>query len=94
MSAPSITRLLVANRGEIAVRIARSAADLGIGTVGVFSTDDAASLHCDVVDRAIGLEAAGAAAYLDAHGRLVEARSPAAATLAAAQRAAAQAAVG
>ena len=40
-----ITRLLIANRGEIAIRIARSAAELGIATVAVHSTDDAQSLH-------------------------------------------------
>ena len=37
--------ILIANRGEIAIRIARAAADLGIRTVSVFGTDDANSLH-------------------------------------------------
>jgi len=50
-----IARLLIANRGEIAVRIARSAHALGIGTVGVFSEPDAHALHVDVVDRAVAL---------------------------------------
>ena len=40
-----LKRLLIANRGEIAVRIARTAADLGIETVAVFAQDDIASLH-------------------------------------------------
>jgi acetyl/propionyl-CoA carboxylase alpha subunit/acetyl-CoA carboxylase carboxyltransferase component len=57
--------LLIANRGEIAIRIARAAADLGIATTAIFSTDDAASLHVTAADRAIGLGAAGARAYLD-----------------------------
>ncbi len=51
----ALQRLLIANRGEIAVRIARSAHRLGIGTVGVFSDPDAAALHVDAVDRAVAL---------------------------------------
>jgi acetyl/propionyl-CoA carboxylase alpha subunit len=58
-------RLLIANRGEIAIRIARTAADLAIPTVGVFSADDAASLHVRRVDVARPLDGAGPAAYLD-----------------------------
>ena len=50
-----ISRLLIANRGEIAVRIARTAHLLGIDTVGVYSEPDANALHTDVVDRAIAL---------------------------------------
>jgi propionyl-CoA carboxylase alpha chain len=50
-----ITRLLIANRGEIAVRIARTAHRLGIETVGVYSEPDAAALHVDSVDVAIAL---------------------------------------
>jgi acetyl/propionyl-CoA carboxylase alpha subunit/acetyl-CoA carboxylase carboxyltransferase component len=68
----TVSTLLIANRGEIAVRIARTAADIGIGTVGVYSDDDAASLHTRTCDRAVALGAAGARAYLDA-GRLVAA---------------------
>jgi acetyl/propionyl-CoA carboxylase alpha subunit/acetyl-CoA carboxylase carboxyltransferase component len=57
--------LLVANRGEIAIRIMRAAAELGIRTVAVFSQDDAASLHIRKADDARQLNGAGAAAYLD-----------------------------
>ena len=48
-------RLLIANRGEIAVRIARTAHRLGIDTVGVYSEPDAHALHVDAVDRAVAL---------------------------------------
>jgi acetyl/propionyl-CoA carboxylase alpha subunit/acetyl-CoA carboxylase carboxyltransferase component len=57
--------LMIANRGEIAIRIARAAADLGLATTAIFATDDAASLHISAADRAVGLGAAGARAYLD-----------------------------
>ena len=60
-----IRKLLIANRAEIAIRIARTAAEMGIATVGVFSEDDAASLHTRKVDEARGLSGSGVAAYLD-----------------------------
>jgi acetyl/propionyl-CoA carboxylase alpha subunit len=58
--------LLIANRGEIAIRIARSAAEMGIATVAIFSEDDAQSLHTRKADKAVGLRGSGVAAYLDA----------------------------
>ncbi|WP_274631200.1 carboxyl transferase domain-containing protein [Arvimicrobium flavum] len=61
----SFKRLLIANRGEIAIRIARAAADLGVETVAVHAPDDEASLHVRHADSAIRLEGRGAAAYLD-----------------------------
>ncbi len=60
-----ISKLLIANRGEIAVRIARTAAALGIRTVGVFSEDDAASPHLASMDETVPLRGRGPAAYLD-----------------------------
>src|SRR5580700_7785095 len=57
--------LLIANRGEIAIRIIRAAAEMGIRTVAVFPDDDAASLHTPRADEARRLNGAGAAAYLD-----------------------------
>ncbi|MGA1346039.1 MAG: biotin carboxylase N-terminal domain-containing protein, partial [Ilumatobacteraceae bacterium] len=53
--ATPIRRLLIANRGEIAVRIARTARRLGIGTVGIYSDADRAALHVDVMDVAVAL---------------------------------------
>ena len=58
-------RLLIANRGEIAIRIAAAASDVGIATVGIFSEDDARSLHVRRTDEAAGLDGSGARAYLD-----------------------------
>ena len=58
-------KLLIANRGEIAIRIARTAAEMGIATVAVFSEDDAQSLHLRATDELFALKGAGAAAYLD-----------------------------
>jgi acetyl/propionyl-CoA carboxylase alpha subunit/acetyl-CoA carboxylase carboxyltransferase component len=58
-------RLLIANRGEIAIRIARSAADLNISSVAIYSQDDAASLHVRAADEAAALDGSGPAAYLD-----------------------------
>jgi len=57
--------ILIANRGEIAIRIARAAADLGIRSVAVYSDDDEASLHVRSADTAVPLGAGGVAAYLD-----------------------------
>ena len=50
-----ITRLLIANRGEIACRVARTAAQMGIETVGVYSDPDRDALHTDAVDVAVAL---------------------------------------
>ena len=58
--------LLIANRGEIAIRIAEAAAGLGMRTVAIFSEDDAASLHVLRADEARQLKGSGATAYLDA----------------------------
>ena len=61
----SVTKLLVANRGEIAVRIMRAARDLDIPTVAVASEDDVASIHTRVADHSVTLGGRGPGAYLD-----------------------------
>ena len=60
-----ISRLLVANRAEAAVRIVRAAADLGMETVAVHSADDADSVHVQLAGGAVALASSGPAAYLD-----------------------------
>ncbi|MBW0102224.1 carboxyl transferase domain-containing protein [Pseudonocardia sp. KRD291] len=59
------SRILIANRGEIAIRVARAAADLGVGSVAVYATDDAGAPHVAAADTAVALAGSGPAAYLD-----------------------------
>jgi acetyl/propionyl-CoA carboxylase alpha subunit/acetyl-CoA carboxylase carboxyltransferase component len=61
-----VSRLLVANRGEIAVRILHTAAALGLPTVAVYAVDEATAEHPARADRAVALAGTGPAAYLDA----------------------------
>ena len=49
----AITRLLIANRGEIALRIHRAAHEMGIETVAVYSTADADAMHVHLADHAV-----------------------------------------
>ena len=49
----AIKRILIANRGEIALRIHRAAHELGIETVAVHSTADADAMHVRLADTAI-----------------------------------------
>ncbi|MCH7911325.1 MAG: carbamoyl-phosphate synthase large subunit, partial [Candidatus Hydrogenedentes bacterium] len=61
----TLSKLLIANRGEIAIRVIRSAADMGIATVAIYSEDDAESLHVHKADAAVALAGRGVRAYLD-----------------------------
>ena len=59
-------RILIANRGEIAVRIIRACRELGIETVAVYSTADASALHVQLATRAVCIGPAKAAqSYLN-----------------------------
>jgi acetyl/propionyl-CoA carboxylase alpha subunit len=53
--AQKITKLLIANRGEIALRIIRTARALGLGTVAVYSEADAAMAHVAAADEALSV---------------------------------------
>jgi outer membrane protein TolC len=70
----TITRLLIANRGEIAIRIARAAAGLGIRTVAIHAQDDALSLHVRKADESRALPGTGVPAYLDIDAVIAAAR--------------------
>ncbi|MDP4539039.1 acetyl-CoA carboxylase biotin carboxylase subunit [Qipengyuania sp. DY56-A-20] len=62
----SITRILIANRGEIALRIHRAAHEMGIETVAVHSTADADAMHVRLADHAVCIGPAPAAdSYLN-----------------------------
>src|SRR5215207_6706065 len=64
-----INKLLVANRGEIAVRIFRTCSELGIATVAVAAPDDRGSLHARSADETVEI-----ASYLDAAEHIRAAR--------------------
>ncbi len=67
MTTPGIRRLLVANRGEIAIRVLRAATELGITTVAVYSEEDQLALHRFKADESyrVGEGRGPVKAYLD-----------------------------
>ena len=66
--------ILIANRGEIAVRIIRTLSELGWRSVAVYAEDDSQSLHALKADIAVPLKGQGASAYLDQEQLIVIAR--------------------
>ena len=68
-------RILIANRGEIAVRIARACRELGVETVSVYSQADADALHVQLATRAVCIGPAKAAdSYLNVNALLTVAK--------------------
>ena len=66
------SKILIANRGEIAVRVARSASRLGIASVAVYSSADRDALHLEACDESFCIGGAAAAeSYLNAE-RILE----------------------
>lgn len=71
----AIARVMIANRGEIAIRIARACAELGLETVAVYPEDDASSLHVRKADSAVVIPGRGVSAYLDGPSIVAAARA-------------------
>ncbi|QRY86075.1 acetyl-CoA carboxylase biotin carboxylase subunit [Tsukamurella tyrosinosolvens] len=73
---PEIKRLLVANRGEIAVRVIRAAQEMGIVAIAAYSDADASSLAVRIADEAVNIGGAHAKkSYLNAAALLEAAKS-------------------
>ncbi|NIE62465.1 ATP-grasp domain-containing protein [Burkholderia sp. Ax-1719] len=67
--------VLIANRGEIAIRIARAVAEAGLRSVAVYAEDDARALHVRRADAAVPLAGRGASAYLNIDALIEAARA-------------------
>src|SRR6202163_3511026 len=71
----SFQKLLIANRGVIAIRIARAAGEAGLATVAIYAADDALSLHVRAADEAQEIPGRGARAYLDIEAVIAAAKA-------------------
>ncbi len=60
-----IRKLLVANRGEVALRVARTCKEMGIKAVAVYTREEKNSLHASICDEGIEIEGKGVKAYLE-----------------------------
>ena len=58
-------KILIANRGEIAVRLIRAAHDMDIDSVAIYAQDDAQALHVQLAGTAVSLDDTGPSAYLN-----------------------------
>ena len=63
VAAPPFSKVLIANRGEIAIRISRAASELGIKSAAIFSGGDERALHVSMADESVALPEG--ASYLD-----------------------------
>jgi len=70
-----LARVLIANRGEVAIRVVRACVELGVRSIAVHGADDADCLHVAKADSAVALPGHGAAAYLDAGAIVAAARA-------------------
>ncbi|HVV09455.1 MAG TPA: carboxyl transferase domain-containing protein [Amycolatopsis sp.] len=70
-----MVRVLVANRGEVAVRVLRAAAESDLEAVAVYAEDDADALHVRLASGAVSLPRSGPAAYLDGAALIAAAKS-------------------
>jgi len=68
-------KLLIANRGEIAIRIARAAGEIGLATVAIHPLDDALSLHVRAADESYEIPGRGVRAYLDIEAVIAAAKA-------------------
>ena len=69
---PPFSKVLVANRGEIAIRVFRTLRELGIGTVAVYSEADRGSLHVEYADEAFLIGSASRGGELPRTDRIIE----------------------
>ncbi len=67
------SKVLIANRGEVALRVMRACKELGIKTVAVYSTEDADSYHVQYADEAVCVGAAPATQSYLVIGNIIEA---------------------